>query len=106
MKKSKLLNPVKDVIRVKHYSIRTEQAYVGRIKDYIFFHNKKYASELSKRHISEYLTYLSVNRNVAASIKKPSHECHFIFKQKPAKLPVIFIIRKLGKYFKTVFKKT
>ena len=39
--KARLLAQVREVIRVKHYSIRTEQAYVGWIKRFIFFHGKR-----------------------------------------------------------------
>ena len=40
--KPRLLNQVREVIRFKHYSIRTEQCYVDWIKRYIFFHNKQH----------------------------------------------------------------
>ena len=42
----KLLDEVRDLIRVPHYSIRTEEAYVRWIKDYIFFHDKRHPREM------------------------------------------------------------
>ena len=39
----KLLDQVRDVVRKKHYSIRTEQAYVQWIRRFILFHNKRYS---------------------------------------------------------------
>ncbi len=42
----KLLDQVRDAIRLKHYSIRTEQAYIGWIKRYIFFHDVRHPAEM------------------------------------------------------------
>ena len=42
----KLLDQVRDAIRLKHYSIRTEEAYVSWIKRYILFHNKRHPKVL------------------------------------------------------------
>ena len=42
----KLLDQVRDAIRLKHYSIRTEQAYVNWIKRYIYFHNPRHPAEM------------------------------------------------------------
>ncbi|MDA3908202.1 MAG: phage integrase N-terminal SAM-like domain-containing protein [Sulfurimonas sp.] len=52
-------------IRVKHYSIKTEQSYVGWVKQYIFFHNKKHPIEMGKREIEEFLTHLAVHKKVS-----------------------------------------
>ncbi len=43
--KKKLLDRVRDAIRLKHYSYRTEETYVQWIKRYIFFHNKRHPQE-------------------------------------------------------------
>ena len=67
MEKTKLIENVRNVIRMKHYSIRTEETYVGWIKRYIFFHNKRHPSEMSENEISEFLSYLAVKKHVAAS---------------------------------------
>jgi integron integrase len=63
----KLLDRVRDAIRVKHYSIRTEQAYVNWIKRYILFHHKRHPQEMGASEIEAFLTHLAVNENVAAS---------------------------------------
>jgi len=46
--KKKLLDLVRDKIRFKHYSVKTEQSYTGWIKQYIFFHKKKHPIEMGK----------------------------------------------------------
>lgn len=63
--KKKLLDIVREKIRVKHYSIKTEQSYVGWVKQYIFFHNKKHPIDMGKKEIEEFLTYLAVERKVS-----------------------------------------
>ena len=63
----KLLDQVRDRLRVKHYSIRTERAYVGWIKRYIIFHGKRHPSEMGKLELEAFLTSLAVQRNVSAS---------------------------------------
>ncbi len=63
----KLLDQVRNKIRLKHYSIRTEQAYVGWIKRFIFFHDKQHPKELGQVHIENFLSHLAVKGNVAAS---------------------------------------
>ncbi|MFO7559935.1 MAG: phage integrase N-terminal SAM-like domain-containing protein [Desulfobacterales bacterium] len=63
----KLLDQVRSLIRLKHYSLRTEQTYVGWIKRYIFFHDKRHPKDMGEKEIRQFLTHLAVNRNVAAS---------------------------------------
>jgi integron integrase len=63
----KLLDQVRDAARLKHYSIRTEQAYVNWIKRYILFHNIRHPKEMGNSEIEVFLTHLAVKENVAAS---------------------------------------
>ncbi len=63
----KLLDRVRDAIRLKHYSIRTEQAYVNWIKRYIYFHGVRHPAEMGAPEIQAFLTHLAVDQNVAAS---------------------------------------
>jgi integron integrase len=63
----KLLEQVRDRLRLKHYSLRTETAYVGWIKRYIFFHGKRHPRDMSKAEVEAFLTSLAVERNVSAS---------------------------------------
>jgi integron integrase len=63
----RLLDRVRDAIRLKHYSIRTEEAYVNWIKRYILFHNKRHPAEMGAPEVEAFLTHLAVKENVAAS---------------------------------------
>lgn len=67
MTKPRLLDSVRDAIRTRHYSPRTEESYVHWIKRYIFFHNKKHPSEMGETEITAFLSQLAVDKNVAAS---------------------------------------
>jgi integron integrase len=62
----RLLARVREKIRLKHYSIRTEQAYVEWIKRYIGFHGKRHPATLGATEVEAFLTDLAVARNVAA----------------------------------------
>jgi integron integrase len=66
-KEPRLLDRVRAAIRTKHYSIRTEQAYVDWIRRFILFHDKRHPIEMGKAEMESFLTHLAVNRNVAAS---------------------------------------
>lgn len=63
----KLLDQVRDVIRLKHYSYHTEKQYVDWIKRYILFHNKQHPKNLGSPHVEAFLTNLAVEGKVAAS---------------------------------------
>jgi integron integrase len=63
----KLLDRVRHAIRAKHYSRRTETAYVDWIRRYIVFHKKRHPSELGAPEIAAFLTWLASNRRVSAS---------------------------------------
>lgn len=63
----KLLDQVRDVIRLKHYSYRTEQTYVYWIRRYILFHNKRHPKEMGCSEIEQFLTHLAVTEQVCAS---------------------------------------
>jgi integron integrase len=63
----KLLDQVRDTIRLKHYSYRTEESYVQWIRRYILFHGKRHPLEMGSAEIEAFLTDLAVNQQVAAS---------------------------------------
>jgi len=65
--KPKLLDQVRNIIRRKHYSIRTEQAYVDWIKRFIIYHNKCHPAEMAEEEVAQFLTHLARDLNVAAS---------------------------------------
>ena len=79
----RLLDQVRSRIRVKHYSIRTEEAYVDRIRHYIRFHRNRHPVDLSATDVEEFLTRLATDRGVAAST------------QNQAKSALIFLYREL-----------
>lgn len=66
-KPRKLLDQVRDIMRRKHYSIRTEQTYIAWMKRYIFFHHKRHPREMGVAEIEAFLTHLAVRDNVSAS---------------------------------------
>ncbi len=63
----KLLEEVRDLIRTRHYSLSTEEAYLRWIKQYILFHSKRHPARMGAQEVSSFLTYLAVKRNLAAS---------------------------------------
>jgi hypothetical protein len=74
----KLLDQVRDAIRLKHYSIRTEEAYVNWIKRYIYFHNVRHPAEMGTSQVQAFLTHLAVREDVAACTQnQPSARCCF-----------------------------
>ncbi len=103
----RLLDRVRNVIRCKHYSIRTEHSYIEWIKRYIFFHDKQHPENLNETHISAFLTHLAVEKKVASSTQNQAL-CALVFlyrqvlnkemgdfenlirAKRPAKLPVVF----------------
>jgi integron integrase len=63
----KLLDRVRDAIRLKHYSIRTETIYCDWIRRFILFHNKRHPSEMADPEVTEFLTHLAREGRVASS---------------------------------------
>jgi len=62
-----LLDQVRQAIRTRQYSYQTEKAYVGWIKRFIFFHNKKHPAEMGEAEIGRFLSSLATDRHVSAS---------------------------------------
>lgn len=63
----KLLDQVRGAIRARHYSRRTEEAYVFWIRRFILFHGKRHPREMDATHVTVFLTQLAVRHNVASS---------------------------------------
>ena len=79
---SKLLAQARDAIRLKHYSIRTEQAYLQWIKRFVLFHKVKHPREMGAPEVEHFLTYLAVELNVAASTQNQAlNALVFLYKQ-------------------------
>ncbi len=102
----KLLDQVRDVIRLKHYSIRTEQAYLGWIKRYILYNGKRHPKDMGANEVTRFLTHLAVEGNVAASTQNQAlNAVLFLYREilkidlpwldglqrakKPVRLPVV-----------------
>jgi len=79
---AKLLDRVRYRIRVKGYSIRTEQSYVSWVRRFILFHNKRHPQDMGKHEIEAYLTHLAVNRHVSPSTQNMEFAWQYVF---PAK---------------------
>jgi integron integrase len=105
--KPRLLDQVRDTIRRKHYSIRTEQSYIDWIKRFIYFHNKQHPRDLNESHITDFLNFLAVKKKVASSTQNQAL-CALVFlyrevikkdlaqfedlvhAKRPSRLPVVF----------------
>jgi Phage integrase, N-terminal SAM-like domain len=78
----KLLEQVRDVIRLNHYSYRTEETYVQCIVRYILFHNKRHPKEMGVLEIEELLTHLAVEGNIAAATQNQAlNAILFLYRQ-------------------------
>ena len=66
-KPKKLMDRVRETMRLKHYSIRTEQSYIAWMLRYILFHNKRHPKDLGVPEIEAFLSHLAVEGNVAGS---------------------------------------
>lgn len=103
----KLLDRVRWLLRAKHYSIRTEEAYVDWTRRFILFHQKRHPDEMGEKEISDFLSHLAVEKNVSASTQNQAFSALlFLYQQvlerkldfidnvqrvsRPAKLPVVF----------------
>lgn len=101
----KLLDQVRQAIRVRHYSYRTDQAYVGWIRRFIVFHGKRHPRELGEREVTAFISHLAT-RGVSASTQNQALSAVlFLFEvvlgrrlpwmteivraQRPVRLPVV-----------------
>ena len=82
--KPKLLEQVRQLMRLRHYSLRTEEAYIGWIRRYILFHGKQHPRELDEKHVSEFLSSLAINGRVAASTQNQALNALLFFVQRSA----------------------
>jgi len=65
--KIKLLDRVRQAIRLKNYSYSTEKSYVYWSRRYILFHDKRHPKTMGEQEIEKFLSYLAVERNISAS---------------------------------------
>src|SRR5438552_11938260 len=115
-KPKKLLERVRDVIRVKHYSWRTERTYSVWIERFIRFHRMRHPAEMGAAEVGEFLTHLARDGKVAASTQNQALSALlFLYKdvlkqeigwlenveraKKPARLPVVLTRDEVHKIF-------
>ena len=70
----KLLDVVRDAIRTKHYSIRTEEAYVNWVRRFILFHGKRHPKDMGGQEIEAFLTHLAVEGHVSVSTQNQASQ--------------------------------
>nr|WP_320134174.1 integron integrase [uncultured Holophaga sp.] len=63
----RLLDRLRECLRVRHYSLRTEQAYVDWARRFILFHGKRHPCEMGAEEVMAFLTHLATERRVSAS---------------------------------------
>lgn len=118
--KPKLLDQVRDVIRRKQYSIRTEQAYVDWIKRFIIYHGRRHPAEMAEEEMAEFLTHLARDRNLAPSTQNQALSAIlFLYKEvlkeeigwlekverarKPVRLPVVLTRAEVKRIFEHLY---
>jgi integron integrase len=111
---SPFLNRVREAIRVRHYSIRTEEAYVQWIKRFIVFHGKRHPEAMAQIEVATFLSHLAVELDVAAStqnqalnalvflysqvLNRPLGECTGIVRAKrPQRLPAVLSLEEIAR---------
>lgn len=65
--KPKLIDQLRESLRARHYSRRTEQTYCSWVKRFIFFHNARHPEEMAEPEINAFLTHLAIKEKVSAS---------------------------------------
>lgn len=112
--KPKLLDQVRHAIRLRHYSIRTEEAYVNWARRFILFHNKRHPNEMGQVEVGAFLTHLAVDGRVAASTQNQAlNALVFLYREvlgrdlgtveelvrakRPPKLPVVLSVSEVGR---------
>jgi len=65
--KPKLLDQLREALRSRHYSRRTEQTYCHWVKRFIFFHHVRHPAEMAEPEMNQFLTHLAVKEHVSAS---------------------------------------
>jgi len=84
----RLLDRVRQAIRIRHYSRRTEKAYVAWTRRYILFHGKRHPSEMGAAEMTQYLSSLATQGNVSASTQN----------QAPSALLFLYVDRESGQH--------
>jgi site-specific recombinase XerD len=103
----KLLDRVRDAIRLKHYALRTEQVYVDWIRRFILFHGKRHPQSMGAEEVRDFLSHLAREGKVAPSTQNQAFSALlFLYREvleqelpwiedierarRPAKVPLVF----------------
>jgi site-specific recombinase XerD len=79
---SPFLNRCHEVLRLRHYSLRTEECYVNWIRRFILFHGKRHPTDMGAAEIEAFLTHLAVHGRVSASTQNQAfHALLFLYQQ-------------------------
>jgi integron integrase len=112
--KPRLLEQVRQAIRVRHYSYRTEQSYIHWIKRFIYFNELRHPVEMGESEVAQFLTHLATQRKVApatqnqalndsflctiTSLEQPLEQMSGIVRAKPSQhIPVVFTHEEVGR---------
>lgn len=101
----KLLDQMRQAIRLRNYSYETEKSYVQWVKRYILFHSKRHPNEMGRAEVEQFLAHLAVKENVAAStqnqalsallflynhlLDRPLGHVDVLWAKKPKRLPIV-----------------
>jgi len=105
----KLLDQVRQALRTRHYSLRTEKTYTQWIKEFVLFHGEKHPKEMGEQEVNAFLTYLANERKISAStqnqalcaivflykhvLKKPLGDFGpLVWAKRPERLPVVLSV--------------
>lgn len=90
-RRPRLLEQVRERIRLKHYSLRTEEAYLGWIRRFILFHEMRHPAEMGKREVEAFLSHLAVERDVAAATQGQALSAILFLYQEVLALPIAWL---------------
>ena len=110
----KLLDQLRDRLRVKHYSIRTETQYLQWVRRFILYHGKRHPRDMGEKEVEAFLTHLATVGNVSASTQNQALSALlFLYREilavnlpwmdnvvrakKPRRLPTVLTKREVGR---------
>lgn len=88
---SKLLDEVRNTLRVHHYAMKTEKSYVQWIKRFILFHKKRRPKDMGKLEVEAFLTWLAVKRQVAPSTQNQALQAILFLYRKVLKIELVWL---------------
>ena len=88
---SKLLDEVRNTLRVHHYAMKTAKSYVQWIKRFILFHKKRHPKDMGKLEVEAFLTWLAVKRHVAPSTQNQALQAILFLYRKVLKIELAWL---------------